>query len=854
MTNKKRFLLIGWDAADWKILNPMIDKGLMPNLEKLINGGTISNLATLDPPYSPMLWTSMATGKRPYNHGVLGFSEPTPDGKKVRPVMSLSRSCKAIWNMLSEEDFKTHVVGWWPSHPAEKINGIMVSNFFQNHVGPIHEEWPMPKGTVYPNEMSDWFSQFRVHPQEINGKLLQQFIPKIKDIDQKNDKRFTMVAKVTAHATSLNAAFTNIIRTQDWDFAALYLDAIDHYCHGFMKYHPPQRPHISKSDFDLYNFVVTAGYRYHDMMLGNIMNLIDDHTTLMLVSDHGFQPDHLRPRQIPNEPAGPAYEHSPYGVLVAKGPNIKKDHITYGTSILDLTPTILHCLDLPVGKDMDGRIMTNIFEKQKEIKLIDSWESKGNVFKNAATEIELSEDESNAVLEQLEELGYVEKQNEDSAKQLKQTKDECQFNLARAYADGGKLQEAIKILELLHKENPNTARYSFRLALCYQSVGEFAKARGLVNLMKEKELYDSTTLDVFEGTLLVAEKQPLKAIKLFKGVETSVDKYHSRLHLQMAKCHLMLHRYADAKSHLQKEIAMDYDSADAHYLLGRVNLFEKYYEKAANAFITAVGLNFNEPHYHADLGKALFALGQYEDAAMAWENSIKILPSQPMVVEKLVQVYQNKLNQVEKATLHKAWLDNLVRPIIYIVSGLPRSGTSMMMQMMEKGGLPIFTDKVRAADENNPKGYYEHEAVKNLARSNKIIFRAKNKAVKVVANLIKFLPSNFEYKIIFMERPIEEVMASQSSMLARLGKKKKSETFNLSVQLEYEKQLKTMKQWIDTKSNMHAIYVDYHDCIKNPFEQSIQINEFLDFKLLPELMASCVDPNLYREKQIVLIN
>ena len=91
---KSKVLLIGWDAADWKAIHPLLDQGLMPNLEKLINEGTMGNLATLNPPLSPMLWTSIATGKRPYKHGVLGFTEPRPDGSGIQPVLNTSRKCK----------------------------------------------------------------------------------------------------------------------------------------------------------------------------------------------------------------------------------------------------------------------------------------------------------------------------------------------------------------------------------------------------------------------------------------------------------------------------------------------------------------------------------------------------------------------------------------------------------------------------------------------------------------------------------------------------------------------------------------------------------------------------------------
>ena len=123
---KTKTLLIGWDGADWKYLMPLIDQGLMPNLKKLIEGGTMGRLATLDPAISPTLWTSIATGKRPYKHGIHGFTEPNANGDGLHPMYSTSRKCKAIWNIFTQHQLKTHVVGWWPSHPAEPINGCLL--------------------------------------------------------------------------------------------------------------------------------------------------------------------------------------------------------------------------------------------------------------------------------------------------------------------------------------------------------------------------------------------------------------------------------------------------------------------------------------------------------------------------------------------------------------------------------------------------------------------------------------------------------------------------------------------------------------------------------------------------------
>ena len=150
----KKVLLIGWDAADWKIINQLIDEGMMPTMEKFVNQGTIGNLATLEPPFSPMLWTTIATGVLPDKHGILGFTEPTPDRVGVRPVSSTSRKVKAIWNILNQKGYKSNVVGWWPSHPAEPINGLMVSNLYQRANKPISQPWHVLDGTVHPKELT----------------------------------------------------------------------------------------------------------------------------------------------------------------------------------------------------------------------------------------------------------------------------------------------------------------------------------------------------------------------------------------------------------------------------------------------------------------------------------------------------------------------------------------------------------------------------------------------------------------------------------------------------------------------------------------------------------------------------
>src|SRR5262249_26501056 len=185
----RKVLLIGWDSADWKILNPLLEAGQMPHLNRLIEQGVMGTLATLHPAYSPMLWTSIATGVRPFKHGVLGFTEPTPDGQDVMPVSNLSRKVRAIWNILHLRGKTCNVVGWWPSHPVEPIRGVMVSEQYPPAYGPLDQGWPLAEGCIHPPELRPTLAELRFHPDELTADLVLPFIPKALEIDQDKDRR-----------------------------------------------------------------------------------------------------------------------------------------------------------------------------------------------------------------------------------------------------------------------------------------------------------------------------------------------------------------------------------------------------------------------------------------------------------------------------------------------------------------------------------------------------------------------------------------------------------------------------------------------------------------------------------------
>jgi hypothetical protein len=185
---------------------------------------------------------------------------------------------------------------------------------------------------------------------------------------------------------------------------------------------------------------------------------------------------------------------------------------------------------------------------------------------------------------------------------------------------------------------------------------------------------------------------------------------------------------------------------------------------------------------------------------------------------------------------------------IAIVSGLPRSGTSLMMQMLLAGGMPILTDRTRVADEDNPKGYWEFEAVKNTRTSCEWLRQAQGKAVKMVHLLLTDLPrEGYSYRVLLMKRRMVEVLASQRVMLQRQGKSGAALSEERLSQI-FLGQMARVENWLKKQPHFAVLPVDYNELIANPMPQAEAINEFLGRALDSEKMIQAVNPRLYRQR------
>lgn len=187
-----------------------------------------------------------------------------------------------------------------------------------------------------------------------------------------------------------------------------------------------------------------------------------------------------------------------------------------------------------------------------------------------------------------------------------------------------------------------------------------------------------------------------------------------------------------------------------------------------------------------------------------------------------------------------------MNPPIVIVSGLPRSGTSLMMQMLDHGGVPVITDEIRTADTDNPRGYYECERVKKIKEDASWLPGMRGKAFKMVSQLLYDLPATESYRIVFMERDFDETLISQEKMLSRLGRPAAPRA---DMKRAYVLHLERLHAWLDEQANVRVLRISYSDAVNRPEEAARQVQAFLDRPLAIDRMATAVDPSLYRNRK-----
>lgn len=632
-----RVLLVGWDAADWRMIDPLITAGLMPTTKRLIERGVRGNLASLRPMLSPMLWNSIATGRLPQHHGVHGFTEPNTEGTGVQPVSSTSRRCKALWNMLTQCGLRSNVVGWYASHPAEPINGVMVSNQFEQFTIQNGGQSPAPASSVHPHELLDTLASLRVGPNEIDATAILPFVPGAEGLVKAGDHRLGKLQHLLSQTATVHAVATHLMQSTEWDLTAIYYEGIDRFGHEFMHCHPPKMEQVAQEEFEAYQHCMVGAYRFHDMLLETLLTLAGDQTAVMLISDHGYYHDELRPDPREGK-SGPTEWHRPFGVFLGGGPGFQQGSQVYGASLLDIAPTVLQLLGLPAAYDMPGRVLSEVLTEGDPLERLESWEEvEGDAGQHPA-ELRVDPEQTQQVLEQLVALGYVEAPSEDATKAVEETIASNRHNLLQSLIDSRQFRAALELFDQF--DNPMRDSSSLRLmeAFCQLGLGEREEARSLLEpLLAQPD--PPPRAYMMMGTLEFAAGETELALSHFEKVAQAEARLPG-LHSKLGEVYSDLKRYDDAKRAFEHALEIDADSPTALAGLGRVELELGRPEEALNLGLIAAGLVHHFPRAHLLIGRALLAQGEADDAIEALELCVRQAPGMTIAKKLLAQAYR----------------------------------------------------------------------------------------------------------------------------------------------------------------------------------------------------------------------
>ncbi len=624
---KPRVLVVGWDSADWRLLRPLMARGRMPVLRRLVETGASGNLAAIEPTLSPIVWTSLATGKLPHKHGVLGFVEPDASTGGIRSVGSGTRTARAFWEILSEAGLRTHVLGWFASHPAEEINGVCLSERFALPVSPDPAAWPVDPASVTPASAVDDFAPLRVHPRELLAEQVQPFLHGAAGLDQSSPavaEKLTALARTLAEAATWQAAATHVLEQGDWDCVAVYFRALDELGHHFMPYHPPLLPGVDPAEAAFFAPVMETACAFHDLMLGRLLELAGPETTVILVSDHGFESGELRPGTVANETSTMAGWHRPFGIMAMRGPGVVAGERIHGSSVLDLTPTLLHLFGLPVGRDMDGKVWVTAFTAPQSVTWQDTWEKPGAPA-GAASPVPTDAAAEAAALAQLAALGYLELPEAVQPGELAaKAATELRANRAAALLHAGLAAEALAEAASLAAEHPEDRRFTFGHVQCLIATGQIGPAAAALDSWEEAR-GSCVVSRRFRANILAAQGANDHAVNLLISTRQP-NCPDPALHEQIGSILLRLRRWAQAEEAFRAALALDSDRPRSLSGLSMALARQQRDAEALDHALAAVELQHQFPSGHFQLGAVLAKTGQLPEAIRAFQTGLLMQP------------------------------------------------------------------------------------------------------------------------------------------------------------------------------------------------------------------------------------
>jgi predicted AlkP superfamily phosphohydrolase/phosphomutase/Flp pilus assembly protein TadD len=466
----ERVVVIGLDGADPHVIDLLMSEGKLPNFARLRQEGAYGRLVSMKPLLSPVIWTTIATGKTPDQHRIGHFVAVNQVTGEQLPVTSRMRKAKALWKIASDRDRSVAVIGWWATWPAETVNGSIVSDHLCYHF--LFEDGfdagsAEAVAKTHPPELAEEVARFVKRPVDLTLEEAAPFI----DVGAEEFSRPFDFQDEVGHfkwALSTAASYREIARhlweKDSPDLMMVYFEGLDSTSHLFGHLFRVEGLAGELAEQQKrYGNAVEQWYLYADRLVGEFMEMMDERTTLAILSDHGFQlgalpddPSRTRDMRRVSE-----RYHTIEGILYLYGRGVKPHSLLNGPSILDVTPTLLALMGIPPGRDMPGRILAEGLTGEPIADRVATHESGEAVDTEVAADSAVDAE----ILEKLGSLGYL-----DAASPAGER------NLAAVLFESGRYGEAVEAYAKLVEEEPEDGGLRASLAGALGAMGRFDEA------------------------------------------------------------------------------------------------------------------------------------------------------------------------------------------------------------------------------------------------------------------------------------------------------------------------------------------------------------------------------------------
>lgn len=880
---RRQVLWLNLEGATWHRLHPLLDSGLLPHLGELVARGAMGTLQAAPPLDGTLLWNSLVTGQTAAAHGIAAGVTETGEG-----IVDADRRCPAIWEMAAHEGLKSTVIGGWSTHACATGNATLVSEYFGSPK--LAKTGDVLDTAVYPERYRGSLAECWLRPEEIDVETLEWFVPAWREIDQDRDPRLALIGDALAHTLSRHACYAWLLEHESPELAMVNYSLIDQLGVLFQVLDQPLSDRIPSRQVELFGQVMERCYQLADMLLGRVLELAQPDAHIVVTSTHGFRPlsdgESLRSWFS----GGKESRLQGGGVFVAAGPAFRADSLVHGGTIYDVVPTLLSLLELPVAQDMRGRRLAEAFVSPPTVNVIPTW-SGIRAEAPPGERVVLPQAEKAQLAHHFRELGVIGVNGKAEPRETSADEHPAairwRWNLARACVQSGHLQTALPHLEQLAEQYPENHRYLVALIQCQIKLGLLLEAQELIAELQEY------SPDSPIGYICLARVE--QAAGRYEDSLQAVENARERgadsalLNVYSGLAYLRLSRWTDALENYESVLERQPDSADAWRGKTRALLGLKQFGPTCDAALEAIRLDYRQPLPHFMMGVALLKRGMDTEALVSFQTCVKLSPDWPRPHMQLLRIkrrlgypqgeldghreairlgkarvtdaqqlsrdaiqrqqerMQQRSRQREQAVsdlLAQPSGDSAAMPLNAmnhtIVSSLPRGGGATAMAMLEAGGATLLKDEGQR---------FEWSRAQELPRDPHVLDAARGKILYLPSALLAFLPRIHHYRVIFVDRPLGELVVSQRQLTGAGD----TEGGGLDAYEQARLQLKHRDGCLNmlrTAPNIDLLRVEFRSLIEEPVLEVTRIREFVGDDLLSDAnaMVEAISPALHHVK------